>query len=107
MLLPVAISRPPLRRALILVGFVGFQVLDSITTHLGLAWQHVELNRVMEPVMASSGELAAYALKGCAVAMLLALLMLIQRRQPRIWQAYQVAACLSAAAVVVNIVQLL
>jgi hypothetical protein len=102
-----AISRSQLERVLILVGFLGFQLLDSVTTHVGLAWKHVELNRLMGPVMASNGELAAYALKGCAVAVLLAILMLIQRRQPRIWQAYQVAACLSAAGVVANVVQLL
>jgi Domain of unknown function (DUF5658) len=107
MLLPAAAGRPQSGRALILVGFLGFQLLDTVTTHLGLAWQHVELNRIMGPLMASSGELSAYAVKGCAVAMLLAILMLTQRHQPRIWHAYQVAALLSAAAVVANVVQLL
>jgi len=96
-----------LNQALILTGFIGFQVMDSLTTHLGLALQHAELNRVMAPLIATQGELVAYAVKGTAVAVLLAILMLMYRRKPRVWHAYQVAAWLSAAAVIANIGQLL
>ena len=94
-------------QALILGGLIGFQALDSLTTHLGLALQHEELNRLMAPIMASRGELVAYAVKGTALAVLLAVLMLLHRRKPRVWQAYLVAGWLSAAAVVANVVQLL
>ena len=94
-------------QALILGGLIGFQVLDSLTTHLGLALEHEELNRLMAPIMASRGELVAYAVKGTALAVLLAVLMLLHRRKPRVWQAYLVAGWLSAAAVVANVVQLL
>lgn len=97
----------PSSQALILVGLVGFQLLDSLTTHLGLAFEHEELNRFMAPIMATRGELVAYAVKGTAIAVLLAILMLVHRRKPRVWQAYLVAAWLSAAAVVANVVQLL
>jgi len=38
---------------------------------------------------------------------LLAILMLLYRRKPRVWHAYEVAAWLTAAAVVSNVVQLL
>jgi len=96
-----------LSQALILTGFLGFQVMDSLTTHLGLALQHAELNRLMAPLIASQGELAAYAVKGTAVAMLLAILMLLYRRKPWVWHAYRVGAWLSAIAVVVNVAQLL
>ena len=96
-----------LSQALILGGLIGFQALDSITTHLGLALQHEELNRLMAPIMATRGELVAYAIKGTALAVLLAVLMLMHRRTPRVWQAYLVAGWLSAAAVVANVVQLL
>ena len=96
-----------LSQALILGGLIGFQALDSVTTHLGLALEHEELNRLMAPIMASRGELVAYAVKGTALAVLLAVLMLLHRRKPRVWQAYLVAGWLSAAAVVANVVQLL
>ena len=96
-----------LSQALILGGLIGFQALDSVTTHLGLALEHQELNRLMAPIMATRGELVAYAVKGTALAVLLAVLMLMHRRQPRVWQAYLVAGWLSAAAVVANVVQLL
>ena len=96
-----------LSQALILGGLIGFQALDSVTTHLGLALEHEELNRLMAPIMASRGELVAYAVKGTALAVLLAVLMLLHRRKPRVWQAYLVAGWLSAAAVVANVVQLM
>lgn len=95
-----------LTQALILTAFVGFQVLDSLTTHLGLASQHVELNRIMAPIVATDGELVAYAVKGTAVAIMLGILMLLSRRAPRVWHAYQVAAWLTALAVVANVLQL-
>ena len=94
------------RQATILTALLGFQVLDALTTHLGLQLQHQELNRVMGPVMSIHGELAAYAVKGIAIAVLLAILMLLQHRKPRVWHAYHAAAWLSAAAVTANLVQL-
>jgi len=96
-----------LNQALILAGFVGFQVMDSLTTHIGLALQHAELNHVMAPVIATQGELVAYSIKGTAVAVLLVILMLLYRQKPRVWHAYQVAAWLTAVAVVSNVLQLL
>jgi len=96
-----------LSQGIILGGLIGFQALDSFTTHLGLALEHEELNRLMAPLMATRGELVAYAVKGTALAVLLAVLMLMHRRQPRVWQAYLLAGWLSAAAVVANVVQLL
>jgi hypothetical protein len=96
-----------LHQAMILTAFVGFQALDSLTTHLGLALQHQELNRIMAPLMATHGELAAYAVKGTAVAVLLAILMLMYRRKPRVWHAYHVAAWITAFGVIINLVQLI
>ena len=96
-----------LNQAIILTAFVGFQMLDSLTTHLGLALQHQELNRIMAPLMANQGELAAYAVKGTAVAVLLAILMLVYRRNPLVWHAYHVAAWITALGVIANILQLL
>jgi hypothetical protein len=109
--LAAASPRPSLNsrlsQAIILGGLIGFQVLDSLTTHLGLALEHQELNHFMAPIMATQGELVAYAVKGTALAALLSILMLMHRRKPRVWQAYLVAGWLSAGAVVVNVVQLL
>src|ERR1700730_7353005 len=96
-----------LSQAIILGGLIGFQALDSLTTHLGLSLEHVELNHLMAPIMASRGELVAYALKGTALAVLLALLMLMHRRKPRVGQASLGVGWPSAAAVVANVVQLM
>ena len=92
---------------LTLGAFLAFQLLDVLTTHVGLALHHPELNRLMAPIIAANGELAAYAAKGAAVCILLAILMLSARRMPGIWFAYQVAAGLTALAVISNAVQLL
>src|ERR1700730_8168339 len=95
-----------LNQFMILTAFVGFQALDSLTTHLGLALQHQELNRIMAPLIATQGELAAYAVKGTAVAVLLAILMLMYRQKPLVWHPYHVAAWLTALGVIANLVQL-
>jgi len=102
-------SLTPSRRtqAIIVLAFLAFQVLDVVTTHLGFGLNHPELNQVMAPIVRAQGELAAYAVKGIAVAVLLGMLMVLQYRKPRVWQAFQVAACLTAAAVSANLVQLL
>jgi tetrahydromethanopterin S-methyltransferase subunit F len=94
-------------QGLILIGFIGFQALDTLTTHLGLALQHQELNRIMAPLITTQGELVAYAVKGTAIAILLALLMMMYRRKPLVWHAYHVAAWLTALGVIANLVQLL
>jgi hypothetical protein len=57
--------------------------------------------------MSTQGELAAYAVKGTAVAVLLGILMLMYRRRPLVWHAYHVAAWITALGVVANLVQLL
>ncbi len=93
--------------ALVLFSFLGFQALDALTTHLGLQLQHPELNRLLAPVLNASGELGAYAIKAMAVAALLTLLMLLQYHKPRVWQAFHVAAWVSAVAVIANIYQLI
>ncbi len=97
----------PSAQAAILGGFLGFQSLDAVTTHLGLGLQHLEINALMRPLITAHGELAAFAVKGTAVAVLLAALMLLQRRKPRVWQAFRVAAWVTALAVTINVVQLL
>jgi hypothetical protein len=96
----------PLSQGMILSSFVGFQALDAFTTHIGLAFHHAELNRLMAPLIASHGELVAYAVKGLAVASLLAILMLLEHHKPRVWHAYRVAALVTAIAVVFNVAQL-
>src|SRR6202048_4658207 len=98
-------NTPP-NQFMIVTAFVGFQALDSLTPHLGLALQHQELNRIMAPLIATQGELAAYAVKGTAGAVLLAILMLMYRQKPLVWHAYHVAAWLTALGVIANLVQL-
>src|ERR1700704_1323790 len=104
---PIGGLNSRLNQGLILIAFVGFQALDSLTPHLGPAFQHQELHRIMAPLIATQGELAAYAVKGTAVAVLLGILMLMYRQKPLVWHAYHVAAWLTALGVIANLVQLL
>lgn len=94
-------------QALIVLAFVAFQVLDVITTHVGFTFSHAELNQVMARIVGSQGELAAYAVKGAAVAVLLGMLMMLRYRRPRVWQAFLLAAWVTAAGVAVNLYQLM
>lgn len=94
-------------QAVIVLAFLAFQVLDVITTHVGFTLSHPELNGIMAPIVGNHGELAAYAVKGAAIAVLLGILMLLQYRTPRVWQAFQIGAWLTAAGVAVNVYQLL
>lgn len=80
--------------------------MDAFTTHVGLQLHHQELNRLMAPLMAFHGELAAYAVKGVAIAILLAVLMLLKSR-PYVWRAFRIAAWVGAIAVVANVAQLI
>ncbi len=95
-----------LSHAFVLLGFLGFQTLDAITTHVGLMLQHTETNRLMAPVISVHGELMAYALKGTGIAALLVLLMLLQSTRPRVWQAFHLAAWLTSVGVIVNVSRL-
>lgn len=99
----------PSRRiqAIIVIAFLAFQALDVVTTHVGFGLNHPELNQVMARVIGNHGELAAYAVKGVAIAVLLAMLMVLQYRRPRVWYAFTLAACLTALGVAANVYQLL
>jgi len=99
-------SALPRTQAVILTSFLGFQVLDALTTHLGLTRRREELNQLMGAILSDHGELATFAIKGIVIATLLAVLMLLQRRRPRIWYAFVFGSWLSAGAVFVNLYQL-
>jgi hypothetical protein len=102
-------SVTPSRRtqAIIVVAFLAFQVLDVITTHVGFGQNHPELNQVMAQVVGTHGELAAYAIKGAAIAVLLGILMILQYRRPHVWHAFTLAAGLTALGVASNVYQLM
>jgi len=94
-------------QAVIVVAFLAFQTLDVITTHIGFRLSHPELNLIMAPIVGSQGELAAYAVKGVAIAVLLGVLILLQYRRPRVWHTFQIGAWLTAAGVAANLYQIL
>ena len=92
---------------MIVVAFLAFQTLDVITTHIGFSLSHPELNRLMASIVGNQGELAAYAIKGVAIAALLAILMLLRSRRPHVWQAFHVGTWLTAVGVAANLYQIL
>lgn len=94
------------RQQLILVGFLGAQLLDVITTHIGLQNGRQELNGIANSLITSHGELMVYALKLTLVALLLGLLLVVGGRKPRIWDAFLVAAWITTAAVVNNVLRI-
>ncbi len=102
------VKAPSARAQAVIVGaFLAFQTLDIVTTHIGFRLSHPELNSIMAAIVGSQGELAAYALKGVAVAVLLGILMLLQYRRPRVWQAFRIGAWLTAVGVAANVYQLI
>jgi hypothetical protein len=95
------------KRAFILGGFCLAQVLDVATTHIGLQQGRQELNGVAAWIIAHNGEPSVYLAKLGMVALLVAFLLVVGRRRPGLWNAYLVAAWITAIAVVNNLYRIL
>jgi hypothetical protein len=95
------------KRALILIGFCTAQLLDVLTTHIGLAEGRQELNGAAAWIINHDGELAVYAMKLTLVAVLLGFLLIFGRRRSGIWNAYLVAAWITTFAVLNNVYRIL
>ena len=94
------------KKAFILIGFCGAQLLDVTTTHIGLSQGRQELNGVAAWIIEHNGELAVYALKLSLVAALVAFLLMFGRSRA-VWNAYLIAAWITTFAVVNNVYRLL
>ena len=110
---PVATGRrerkePSMRKKGIILGtFATAQVLDVVTTHIGLSRGRQELNGAAAWIIGHDGELAVYSLKLTLVAALVGLLLVIGRRRPVVWNAYLVAAWITTFAVLNNLYRIL
>lgn len=96
-----------LKKWLILIGFCGAQLLDVTTTHIGLSQGRQELNGAAAWIISHDGELAVYAIKLGLVASLVVFLLIFGKRRPGIWNAYMVAAWITAFAVINNLYRIL
>ena len=94
------------KKAFVLIGFCGAQLLDVTTTHIGLSQGRQELNGVAAWIIEHNGELAVYALKLSLVAALVAFLLIFGRSRA-VWNAYLIAAWITTFAVVNNVYRLL
>src|SRR4030081_3840501 len=94
------------KKAFILIGFCGAQLLDVTTTQIGLSQGRQELNGVAAWIIEHNGVLAVYALKLSLVAGLVAFLLMFGRRRAGIWNAYLVAAWITTFAVIHNVYRL-
>jgi len=97
----------PAKRAIILSCFCVAQILDVVTTHIGLATGRRELNGIAAWIIANDGELAVYAIKLTLVGGLVAFVLLYGRRRAGIWNAYLIAAWITAFAVINNLYRIL
>ncbi len=95
------------KRAFILVGFITAQVMDVVTTHIGLSAGRQELNGAAGWVITNYGELAVYGLKLSLVGGLLGFLLIVGRRRNAFWNAYLIAAWITTLAVVNNVYRIL
>src|SRR2546428_13987199 len=95
------------KKALILIGFCTAQLLDVATTHIGLSEGRQELNGIAAWIIAHDGEVAVYLVKLSLVALLVAFLLVVGRRRPGLWNAYLVAAWITAIAVMNNLYRIL
>jgi Domain of unknown function (DUF5658) len=108
-----AVAAPPRKqvsrgkKAFILAGFCTAQMLDIITTHIGLSQGRQELNGVAAWIIVHQGELAVYALKLALGAGLVAFLLTFGWRRRGIWNAYLVAAWITTFAVINNLYRIL
>src|ERR1700716_975379 len=94
------------KKAFILIGFCGAQLLDVTTTHIGLSQGRQELNGVAAWIIERNGVLAVYALKLSLVAGLVAFLLMFGRSRA-VWNAYLIAAWITTFAVVNNLYRIL
>jgi len=94
------------KKAFILIGFCGAQLLDVTTTHIGLSQGRQELNGVAAWIIEHNGELAVYALKLSLVAALVAFLLIFGRSRA-VWNAYLIAAWITTFAVINNVYRIL
>ncbi len=95
------------KRPLILAAFCTAQVLDVLTTHIGLREGRRELNGVAAWLIAHQGELTVYALKLGVMGILVAFLVTVGRRRPTVWNAYLIAAWITTFAVINNLYRIL
>ena len=99
---------PSLRKKVIVLGTFGTaQLLDIVTTHIGLSQGRQELNGAAAWIITHDGELVVYLLKLSLVAGLIGLLLLVGRRRPVLWNAYLIAAWVTTFAVINNIYRIL
>jgi Domain of unknown function (DUF5658) len=97
----------PRKKAIVLGTFGTAQLLDVVTTHIGLSQGRQELNGAAAWIIGHDGELAVYVLKLSLVGALIALLLLAGRRRPVLWNAYLVAAWVTTFAVINNVYRIL
>lgn len=95
------------KRAFILSGFCLAQALDVATTHIGLHEGRRELNGIAAWIITHDGEVAVYLAKFGMVAVLVTFLLVVGRRRPGLWNAYLVAAWITAIAVMNNLYRIL
>jgi hypothetical protein len=95
------------KKALILIGFCLAQLLDITTTHIGLSQGRQELNGAAAWIIGHDGELAVYLIKLGLVAALVTFLLIFGRRRTGIWNAYLIAAWITAFAVINNVYRIL
>jgi hypothetical protein len=96
-----------LRRVVILVAFCTAQTADVLTTHIGLASGKRELNGIAAWIIAHNGELSVYAVKLTLTVGLVAFVLIYGRRRAAIWNAYLIAAWITAFAVMNNLYRIL
>lgn len=95
------------KRIFILAAFCTAQLLDVITTHIGLSEGRQELNGAAAWIITHDGEMMVYALKLALVGGLVALVMIVGRNRPFVWNAYLVAAWITTFAVINNLYRIL
>jgi hypothetical protein len=95
------------KKAIVLGAFGTAQLMDMVTTHIGLSQGRQELNGAAAWIIGHDGEMAVYLLKAALVAGLIGLLLLAGRCRPVLWNAYLIAAWVTTFAVINNIYRIL
>ena len=90
-----------------LVGFAGLNLLDILTTWVGLRMGMVEANALAAAVMREGGQAGMFLFKLVAALLVMNLVVQLSRRFTRVWYALYAGSGLLALVVALNSAQII
>lgn len=90
-------------RRLVLLAFVGFNLLDAVSTFTALQQGFQEGNVLPAMIISAGGEGGIYLLKATMVWLVVAIMLKLTAYWPKLWYALHVGTAVTALAVIWNL----